>query len=216
MMVGSPLLAVTTQNPFDKYIFCENDRELLEALQARVSRLSPNADARFICGDCNEKIAEICASIPTASPGRGVLTFCFVDPYDISVKFSTVRRLSSYRIDFLFLLALQVDANRNIERYLGQGNSKIEEFLGLPDWRERWRLAESRGTRFPRFLAEEYSGQMEELGYLRQHWDRMKQVRSDERNLPLYRLALFSRHERAYQFWDEVLKYSSDQRNFGF
>jgi hypothetical protein len=73
-----------------------------------------------------------------------------------------------------------------------------------------------RHPRFPRFLAEEYSGQMERLGYLRQPWDRMRQVRSDEKNLPLYRLALFSRHRLAYQYWDEVLKYSSDQRSFEF
>src|SRR5271167_1005046 len=149
MMVGSPLLALGTPDPFDKYIFCDSDPDLLETLGARVSRLSPTANATFIRGDCNESIEEICASIPSRSPGRGVLTFCFVDPYDISIRSSTVKRLSSYFIDSLFLLALQVDANRNIERYLGLGNSKVEEFLGLPDWRERWRIADSRGTRFP-------------------------------------------------------------------
>ena len=30
--------------------------------------------------------------------------------------------------------------------------------------------------------------------------------------LPLYRIALFSRHERAYQYWDQVLKYNTDQK----
>jgi three-Cys-motif partner protein len=216
MMVGSPLLALGVPDPFDKYIFCESDPDFLEALQARVNRLSPTTDAKFIRGDCNERIEEICASIPSPSGGRGVLTFCFVDPYDISIRFSTVKRLSSYFIDFLFLLALQVDANRNIERYLSPANSKIEEFLGLPDWRKRWRIAESRGTRFPRFLAEQFSAQMETLRYLPAPWDGMKQVRSDEKNLPLYRLALFSRHPLAYQFWDEVLRYSSDQQDFPF
>ncbi len=39
----------------------------------------------------------------------------------------------------------------------------------------------------------------------------MKQVRSDVKNLPLYHLALFSRHELAYEYWDEVLKYSTPQ-----
>jgi three-Cys-motif partner protein len=216
MMVGSPLLALGVPDPFDKYVFCENVPELLSALQTRFSRLARGTDAAFIPGDCNEKIEEICANIPAPSPGRGVLTFCFVDPFDISIKFSTVRRLSSYFIDFLILLALHVDANRNVEHYLDPGNPKVDEFLDLPDWRERWKIAESQGGRFPRFLAEEYSGQMENLGYLRQPWDRMKEVRSDEKNLPLYRLALFSRHPLAYQYWDEVLKYSSDQRNFEF
>ena len=216
VLTGSPFLALGVPDPFDKYIFCESDPELLAALQSRVDRYLPTANATFICGDCNEKVEEICAKIPTPSPGRGVLTFCFVDPFDISIKFSTVRRLSSYFIDFLILLALHVDANRNVEHYFNPRNSKVDEFLGLPDWRERWKIAESQGGRLPRFLAEEYSGQMEKLGYLRQPWDRMKQVRSDEKNLPLYRLALFSRHERAYQYWDEVLKYSSDQRDFEF
>jgi len=39
----------------------------------------------------------------------------------------------------------------------------------------------------------------------------MKQVRSDEKNLPLYYVALFSRHNLAYQYWQDVLKYSTDQ-----
>ena len=39
----------------------------------------------------------------------------------------------------------------------------------------------------------------------------MKLVKSDEKNLPLYYLALFSRNKLAHKFWDEVLKYGTDQ-----
>jgi three-Cys-motif partner protein len=208
-------LALGVLDPFDKYVFCESDPILLSALEKRVSRLFPKANACFLLGDCNEKIEEVCAKIPSPSKDHGVLSFCFVDPYDISIKFSTVRRLSSYYMDFLFLLAIHMDANRNLEHYLNPSNSKIEDFLGLPDWRERWRIAEGQGTSFPRNLAEEYSSQMEKLGYLAMPWHRMKQVRS-EKNVPLYRLALFSRHPLAYQYWDEVLRYSSDQTTFLF
>jgi three-Cys-motif partner protein len=211
MMVGSPLLALGVVDPFDKYIFCESDPSLLKTLEKRVRRLFPGTNAHFVCGDCNENIEKIRAKIPSPSKDHTVLSFCFVDPYDISLRFSTVRRLSSYYMDFLFLLALQMDANRNLEHYLNPDNSKIGEFLDLPDWRERWRVAGGRGTRFPRFLAEEYAGQMEKLSYLPMPWHKMKQVRS-EKNLPLYRLALFSRHQVAYKLWDEVLRYSSNQR----
>ena len=212
ILLGSPLLALQIPDQFDKYIFCESGADRVAALQQRVNRLFPGADAHYVSGDCNEKVEEICANIPSSSREHGVLSFCFVDPYDISIRFSTVKRLSSYYMDFLFLLALQMDANRNLEHYLNPDNSKIDEFLDLPDWRERWRIAEGQGTRFPRYLAEEYSGQMEKLGYLPVAWHKMKQVRS-EKNLPLYRLALFSRHPLAHQFWDEVLRYSSDQRS---
>jgi three-Cys-motif partner protein len=101
---GSPLLALGVPDPFDKYIFCESNPKLLGALETRVSRHPRKVDASFVCGDCNERIEEICANIPALSDRRGVLTFCFVDPFDISIRFSTVRRLSSYLIDFLILV----------------------------------------------------------------------------------------------------------------
>jgi hypothetical protein len=55
---------------------------------------------------------------------------------------------------------------------------------------------------------------MESLGYLGQSLDRMKLVRSDDKNLPLYYLALFSRHTTAQEYWDDVLKYGTDQSSF--
>jgi hypothetical protein len=54
---------------------------------------------------------------------------------------------------------------------------------------------------------------MKSLGYLEQPLDRMKLVRSDEKNLPLYYLALYSRHSTAHKFWKDVLKYSTPQGN---
>lgn len=213
LLMASPILALDMPDHFDRYVFCDSDPKLLSALEQRVSRLYPGTAARYVLGDCNEKIDEVCSHIPSASKGHGVLSFCFVDPYDVSIKFATVRKLASFYMDFLFLLAVQMDANRNLDHYLNPSNSKIEEFLGLPGWRERWRIASAEGTRFPRYLAEEYSGQMGMLGYLPMPWERMKQVRSDEKNLPLYRLALFSRHPLASDYWDQVLHYSSSQGN---
>jgi hypothetical protein len=103
-----------------------------------------------------------------------------------------------------------MDANRNLAAYLDIKNRKIDNFLGVPEWRDKWvRLREPKS--FPRFLAEMYAGQMQTLRYLPVGFDRMKQVRSDVNNLPLYHLALFSRHRLAYKYWDEVLKYSTPQ-----
>jgi len=55
---------------------------------------------------------------------------------------------------------------------------------------------------------------MTTLGYINQPIYNMKKVRSDEKNRPLYLLSLFSRHEKAYEFWKEVLKYSTDPMLF--
>ena len=210
---GSPLLALGVPDPFDRYVLCERDPESLQALRERVTRFFPKADVRFVAGDCDERIKEIAAHIPS---GNGVLSFCFADPFDLSIKFSSVKRLARYRMDFLFVLALHMDANRNVSHYAGVGNRKIDSFLELPDWRKRWEEAEAKGIGFPRFLAELFSSQMEGMGYLPVPFHRMKQVRSDVRNLPLYHLALFSKHELAFEFWNEVLKYSTNQTSLDF
>ncbi len=97
------------------------------------------------------------------------------------------------------------------------GNStKIDEALGNADWRTRWKAVGVRKRDFRPFLAREFSMSMKSLDYIEQPLDRMKLVRSNEKNLPLYYLALFSRHRTALKFWEEVLKYGTDQTGFSW
>jgi len=145
-----------------------------------------------------------------------VLSLCFVDPCDIGIKFETLRALSTRYVDFLVLLALHMDANRNYANYVRPESTKVENLLGTKTWREKWSVAQSGAVPFPRFLAQEFANSMTTLGYLPLPLYKMKEVRSDEKNLPLYHLALFSRSELAYKFWDDVLKYSTDQRSLEF
>ena len=207
---GSPIIALGAKDPFDKYIFCENDAEALAALRQRVARHFPTADVEFVEGSCDKQVDRISQFIPKASKTHHVLSFCFVDPFDLSLQFSTIRKIAEHFVDFLFLLALHMDANRNLSVYLDRKNRKIDDFLGIPDWRERWELLPEPKS-FPRFLAEMYAEQMQTLGYLPVGFDKMKQVRSDVKNLPLYHLALFSRHTLAFEYWEDVLKYSTPQ-----
>lgn len=216
IIAGSPIRALTLEDPFDKYIFCEKNNEFLEALKVRVHRHAPTADVCYVRGDCNEQIGEILDAIPRGSSQNRVLTLCFVDPTDIGVKFETIRKLSGRYMDFLVLLALYMDANRNIDNYVKDDAIKIDEFLGSLNWREKWKTRQLDGTPFPRFLAEEFSNSMGTLTYQPQPFYKMKQVLLPEKNYPLYRLALFSRNPRAYEFWDQVLKYSTDQTKFSW
>jgi three-Cys-motif partner protein len=212
---GSPIRALLLEHPFDKYIFCEKGAEEMEALRARVNRTAPSARVAFIQGDCNERVDDILAEIPAHSSGHRVLSLCFVDPYDIGIKFETLRKLSVKFMDFLVLLALYMDANRNYERYVSEDAFKVDEFVGSATWRERWRVAQQSAMTFPKFLAEEYARSMATLRYIPPASYEMLMVRSDEKNLPLYRLALFSRNPRAYSFWSEVRKYRTDQMLLG-
>jgi len=216
ILSGSPLLALTVADPFDKYIFCERDEELLKALEVRAKRIAPAADVAYIPGDCNEQVDRICGEIPLGSKDNTVLGLCFVDPFDLGIKFETLRKMSARFLDFLCLLALHMDANRNYSRYVSEDSRKVDEFLGTDRWREAWVEAQSNRIPFPTFLAQQFAAQMQTLGYISLPLYKMKEVRSGDNNLPLYHLALFSRSALAYQFWDDVLKYSTDQTSFGF
>lgn len=211
LMWGSPMLALSVKDKFDKYIFCEANGSYLDALKQRASRVFPHADISYVLGDCNEKVEDICAKIPKASGTHKVLSFCFADPFSLRLKFATVSRIVDFFVDFLILLALHMDANRNERIYTNPKNRRIDDFLGQSDWRNRWRNRTG-SIEFPRFLAEEYARQMETLRYLPVPFHRMKQIRSDSKNLPLYHLALFSRNQLAHDYWDDVLKYSTAQQ----
>ena len=209
---GSPIRALMLEDPFDKYVFCERVDSNLAALKVRAKRTAETSNVAFVSGDCNKKIDDILAEVPRGSRDETTLSLCFADPFDISLKFDTIRRFADARfVDFLILLALYMDANRNYERYVSEDAVKGDEFLGSTTWRSRWEDAQRKAIGFPQILATEFSESMQSLGYLETPLHRMKRVRSDERNLPLYYIALFSRHERALQFWDEVLKYGTDQ-----
>ncbi len=211
LIAGSPLHALLVKDPFDKYVFCEEKPDKLSALKVRVARHAPSAAAAYVEGKCDLKVHEISAEIPQGMTGNTVLSLCFVDPFDIGIKFETIRRLAEGRyVDFLITLALGMDANRNYEHYIREDRLKIDDFLGANDWRQRWAAAQWDAVKFTRFLADEFTKSMATLGYIPPQFYTMKEVRYE--NLRLYRLALFSRNERAYKFWSEVSKYSTDQR----
>lgn len=216
ILKGSPTLALSVSHPFDKYIFCEEDVEQLEALKSRTERIAPTADVSYVSGSCDSQIEAICACIPKHSQNHTVLCLCLVDPFDFGIKFDTLRKLSGSFVDFLVLLAIGMDASRNYRHYVDGNSRKIDEALGNTEWRERWKNLEARRKGFRPFLASEFSKSMESLHYLRQDLHQMKLVRSDDKNLPLYYLALFSRSKTASKFWNEVLKYSTNQSSFSW
>jgi three-Cys-motif partner protein len=126
---GSPLLALGVKDPFDRYVFCEENPEKIDALKLRVRKFAPDANVEYVTGDCDKNTAEILAKIPVGSRSDTVLSLCFADPFDISLKFDTLRNLASRYMDFVVLLAVYSDANRAYKRYVMEDAVKVDEFL---------------------------------------------------------------------------------------
>src|SRR5262249_27865413 len=214
---GSPLLAIGVDPSFDKYILCEKNPEKLAALKIRVSRDYPKASVDFQPGDANQFTGEILAKIPQHTKDFKVLNLCFVDPYNLkALAFETIDKLSSRFVDFLVLIATDMDAVRNVSKYELQESKVVERFLGVPNWRAEWLTAKAKRESFSSFLMHRFSRQMETRGYISSPIEEAKLVRSTEKNLPLYRLILFSRHKLAKSFWEQARKYCDDQLVFEY
>lgn len=204
--LNSALLAMSIPTPFTKYILCEQNDERFEALSARVNRDFSHLNCELIHGDSNTNIDKVTKAIPSFGKGNTLLPFCFVDPYSLNLNFSTIKSLGGTTLmDFLILQALHMDANRNFDIYLNEENKRIAQYLGLNNWRE---LFEKDGIvnrkDFVKFLAEKFQEQMKEFGY--QTTKHMHQIRSNEKNLPLYYLSFYSKHPTGEKFFKEVQK----------
>lgn len=212
---NSALLAMSIPHPFTKYILCEQDAEKFQALEARVKRDFSHLEFELIKGDSNQNINEVIRAIPSFKKGNTLLPFCFVDPYSLNLSFSTIKSLGSRLMDFLILQALHMDANRNFESYIKDENTRIAEYLGISNWRE---LFEKEGVKyrndFVKFLADQYQEQMNRLGY--QKAKLMHQIRSNEKNLPLYYLSFYSKNPRGIDFFRKVEKYVTPQQRLNF
>ena len=109
-------------------------------------------------------------------------------------------------MDFLVLIPSSMDANRNEQNYIQPRNKTLENFLGSPNWRSCWDKEKVFGKSFEHFVVEEFGHSMHKLGYIDPGLQEALLIRSDEKNLPLYRLALYSKHKLGAKFWKETKK----------
>jgi three-Cys-motif partner protein len=211
IVLGSPMITLDLPDPFDGYVFTEENSNALDSLRTRVARDHPQANVTYIPGDANSAINRI-LNVISAGRSEKTLSFCFLDPYKLNIYFETVRRIADGRsVDFLILLALYVDANRNVQSYVEENNRTIDQFLGDKTWRTRWKEAEREGESIVPFLANEYSSAMSRIGYLPMAIQDMVKVRTYDKRLPLYYLAFFSKHQKGLEFWQQVRRYATDQ-----
>lgn len=203
----SALIAMSVPVKFDKYIFSEMDSSKFTALKHRVERDFTDLDAQFFNGDTNENIDKIIAEIPKSTLDKGVLCFCFIDPFSINLDFRTVEKLAKNRIDFLILFATGMDLNRNKGIYFEDEDEKVERFLSCKNWREEYRRNAQKQDILQYFSCK-YDENMVNLKYVKP--EQKQQIRSYDKNLPLYHLAFYSKHKLGNEFWKKVLRYGNN------
>lgn len=217
IVAASPMAVLGLQDGFDKYIFCEENDKNAQALRSRCARTHPERVVTVITGDANESVNEILSEMPQHRKDYKVLGFCFLDPYFMrNLEFTTISTLSKRFMDFLVLIPSGMDANRNEQNYIREDNKTMDVFLGTDEWRARWQEQKNNGKSFENFVVEEFGSSMRNIGYIDPGIESAAPVRSDDKNLLLYRLALYSKHPLANKFWKEAKKYTNPQTGFDF
>jgi len=205
IIAGTPLQAIKIPTAFDHYIFCDADTQQIQALHQRVESEGLDLHVTYINEDVNSHTEDILQAIPQASKASTVLCFCVVDPYRLGdIKHSTIKQLSVRYMDFLVIIPSYMDGHRNKTTYLKHNNENIEGFLGLQNWRDQWKSAESKGEEFGRFITSQFGQGMKTLGFKHGGLEDTILIRSKPQNLPLYHLGFYSRHPKGLEFWKKA------------
>ena len=182
--------------PFDKYVFCEEDpRKTVTLCRFRVgASLLLQPTSPYVPGDCDTThVAEILAAIPSAFQERIQYSTSLLssDPFDIGLKFATLRRLSTqYYVDFLVLLAVYIRTHSAPNRTIRHGRpSKGRPVVwGPPSGVSAGQRLERNGVGIPEFLSCGVRGEHGDVGISSpRRFHSMQRNRSDyEKNLPSY------------------------------
>lgn len=209
----SAMGALRVRDPFDYYIFVDRSRRCTDALRKRVIAANPEVRFRVICGDVNDVVGDITNILTRLLRNDRVISFCFIDPFAADIRFSTIRKLARFRIDFLILLMLGRDIKPNFMLYYKDPqNTRIAELIDCPDWREEF--LRSREGVVP-FLQRKFNEAMTRLGYEPVSADLIHTVKIAGKNVPIYSLVLYSQHELAYRLWRDTLRRTDAQLGLG-
>jgi len=180
--------------PFTKYIFVDNDKRCVDALDGRISALEHDLDVGLIHADVETATPKIIEAMPSFRPGNGLLSVCFIDPFSAALDFEVIRLLGTrYRMDFLILLMLGRDVRTNFRRYLEDPyDSRIASLIDDPNWRDEWRGLGLRNRDLVRFLLRKFDTAMTRLGYEAARPGDAHPVRIMGKNVFLYSLVLYS------------------------
>jgi len=216
---GSPLIALQTQPQFDHVYLGDRRARNVDALRRRIPA-SDLSRVELLVGDCHTHARTIVDRLPQ----WGTLALAFVDPEGFEVRFELLRTFAERSIDILFLFPSGIGVTRNAGAEARQVDSNIDQLWGTQDWRELrvakqlagelWSSADaSRLDALDQSFVKAFCGRVATLGYV--HYASSPPLRN-QRNVPMYHLLFFSKHEAGLKIWHGISKIEpGGQRRLG-
>lgn len=210
VLLGSPLLALTTSHPFTGYFFVDLASENTQALAQRCSASPQCQQVDIRTGDCNIMVDQIVTEIKRDE--HRSLNLAFLDPEGLEPKWATVARLASVQRMDLIINYPEGGLNRFLGRAMNSpGQTAVDEFFGDRGWRVAYQESQAQGEPNLHWrLIEFYESRLQAVGY--KEVLRADEVgdeplmRNVEKNAPLYRLLFASKHPLGHKFWTAVTR----------
>lgn len=208
ILLGSPLLALTTKFPFTGYFFVDASEENTSVLQQRCNT-APNRNTVDVrTGDCNVIVNEIIAQIRDDT--NRSLNLAFLDPEGLELQWTTVATLATMQRMDLIINYPQGGLNRYMKQaFIDEGNTPVDQFFGGREWRDLFDLHGHTSAIHWR-LIELYRDKLRGLGYIEVRRDDEigdePLIRNAQRRAPLYRLLFASKHGLGNEFWHKVTR----------
>jgi three-Cys-motif partner protein len=133
-VLGSPLVALGVQPPFDEYHFIDLDREKVDFLKAQVGSRS---DVTFYNADSNQVMLE--SILPRFSYAKRTRALCVLDPYALTLDWDVVQAAGGSQAVEVFINFPVMQMNRNckyenISQILPGELEAMDRFWGDRSW----------------------------------------------------------------------------------
>jgi three-Cys-motif partner protein len=125
------ILEIREPKSFDIYYFVEKDEANKQILENTISKKFSEKKPHVVCEDCNIKLRSMTEFLKL-HPNYKVLAF--IDPYGMSLDWSSVEILKGYGIDMWILVPTGIGVNRLLKTNGDISEAllkKLEKFLGL-------------------------------------------------------------------------------------
>lgn len=215
-LLGSPLLALTTEYPFTDYYFVDMDDDNISSLRTR-SAATRVQQEKINCwtGDANKKVFDIVSAIKKIDSEFIVgawpsLNLVFLDPEGLELEWNTVAELAKVNRMDLIIHYSQQGIKRMADRALESPKELIiDKFFGDKEWRNVYAACKDDATGIHRPLIDYYKSKLIKLGYNEVKDDEevwAEPLMKNSKNAPLYRLLFASKSPLGLKFWNDVTK----------
>jgi three-Cys-motif partner protein len=208
---GTPLIALGIPHPFTDYHFVEADPAATAALRTRVQSGGTSARVAYHDMDANAAVDAIAGQLPTDA-----LSVTVIDPTGLHLGYENLRKLTNgRRMDLIYIFPEGMAAKRNVDKFLPQSNSRLDEALGTRAWRDRVAAGmsvagladpQAQWENLGRPIVEVLREQLAVIGYADVKLGSEVLIRNTK-HVPLYYIVFASKHTLGTKFWNAIRRF---------